>query len=54
MWARYGECLDYLLIHGEQHLRQILTEYARHCTITDCTSRESKDLPGTNAAISSI
>jgi transposase InsO family protein len=24
------ECLDYLLIHGEQHLRQILTEYAQH------------------------
>ncbi len=24
------ECLDHLLIHGEQHLRQILTEYARH------------------------
>jgi hypothetical protein len=22
--------LDYLLIHGEQHLRQILTEYAQH------------------------
>jgi transposase InsO family protein len=24
------ECLDYLLIYGEQHLRQTLTEYARH------------------------
>ena len=24
------ECLDHLLIHGEQHLWQILTEYARH------------------------
>ena len=24
------ECLDHLLIHGEQHLMQILTEYARH------------------------
>ena len=24
------ECLDHLLIHGEQHLRQILTEYAQH------------------------
>jgi transposase InsO family protein len=24
------ECLDHLLIHGEQHLRRILTEYARH------------------------
>jgi putative transposase len=24
------ECLDHLLIHGEQHLRQILTGYARH------------------------
>ena len=24
------ECLDHLLIHGEQHLRRILTEYSRH------------------------
>jgi len=24
------ECLDYLLIHGERHLRQIFAEYARH------------------------
>jgi transposase InsO family protein len=24
------ECLDHLLIHGEQHLRHILTEYAQH------------------------
>jgi transposase InsO family protein len=24
------ECLDHLLIYGEQHLRQILTEYAQH------------------------
>jgi transposase InsO family protein len=24
------ECLDHLLIHGEQHLRRILTEYAQH------------------------
>jgi putative transposase len=24
------ECLDHLLIHGEQHLRRTLTEYARH------------------------
>jgi putative transposase len=24
------ECLDHLLIYGERHLRQILTEYARH------------------------
>jgi putative transposase len=24
------ECLDHLLIHGERHLRQILTEYAQH------------------------
>ena len=24
------ECLDHLLIHGEQHLRRILAEYARH------------------------
>ena len=24
------ECLDYLLIHGERHLRKILTEYERH------------------------
>jgi putative transposase len=31
MWARYGrECLDHLLIHGEQHLWPILTEYALH------------------------
>jgi transposase InsO family protein len=25
------ECLDHLLIYGEQHLRRTLTEYARHC-----------------------
>jgi len=25
------ECLDRLLIYGEQHLRRTLTEYARHC-----------------------
>ncbi len=24
------ECLDHLLIHGEQHLRRILAEYSRH------------------------
>ena len=24
------ECLDHLLIYGEQHLRQILAEYAQH------------------------
>jgi putative transposase len=24
------ECLDHLLIHGEQHLRRILAEYCRH------------------------
>ena len=24
------ECLDHLLIHGEQHLRHILTEYVQH------------------------
>jgi len=24
------ECLDHLLIHGEQHLRNILAEYSRH------------------------
>jgi putative transposase len=24
------ECLDHLLIHGEQHLRQILTAYSKH------------------------
>jgi len=24
------ECLDHLLIYGERHLRQILTEYAQH------------------------
>jgi hypothetical protein len=24
------ECLDHLLIHGERHLRRVLTEYARH------------------------
>jgi len=24
------ECLDHLLIYGEQHLRRILAEYARH------------------------
>ena len=24
------QCLDHLLIHGEQHLRRTLTEYARH------------------------
>jgi putative transposase len=32
---RYGgtlrrECLDHLLIYGEQHFRRILAEYARH------------------------
>ena len=25
-----GECLDHLLVYGEQHLRRTLTEYARH------------------------
>jgi len=25
------ECLDHLLIYGEEHLRRILAEYARHC-----------------------
>jgi putative transposase len=24
------ECLDHLLIYGEEHLRRILAEYARH------------------------
>ena len=24
------ECLDHLLIYGDQHLRQVLTTYARH------------------------
>jgi transposase InsO family protein len=24
------ECLDHLLIHGQQHLRQVLAEYAQH------------------------
>jgi putative transposase len=24
------ECLDHLLIHGERHLRRVLTEYVRH------------------------
>jgi transposase InsO family protein len=24
------ECLDHLLIHGEQHLRRVLGEYSRH------------------------
>jgi putative transposase len=24
------ECLDHLLIHGDRHLRRVLTEYARH------------------------
>ena len=24
------ECLDHLLIYGEQHLRQVLAAYARH------------------------
>jgi putative transposase len=31
MRERYGrECPGHLLIHGEQHLRQILAEYSRH------------------------
>jgi transposase InsO family protein len=24
------ECLDHLLIYGEQHLRRVLTDYERH------------------------
>ena len=24
------ECLDHLLIHGDQHLRHVLAEYAQH------------------------
>jgi hypothetical protein len=38
------ECLDHLLIHGEQHLRQILAEYAWHYTIIGRTSRGNNDL----------
>ncbi|MGO9502165.1 MAG: integrase core domain-containing protein [Streptosporangiaceae bacterium] len=30
MGTLWRECLDHLLIHGEQHLRQILAEYAQH------------------------
>ena len=29
MWGRH-ECLDHVLIHGEQHLRNVLAEYSRH------------------------
>ena len=42
------ECLDYLLIHGERHLRKILTEYERHYNdhrrrggVRTCCRRES-------------
>ena len=27
------ECLDHLLIHGEQHLRKVLAEYTRHYNV---------------------
>jgi len=48
------ECLDHLLIHGEQHLRQILTEYARH--YNDHRPHQSREQRsrGTNPAIPSI
>jgi transposase InsO family protein len=48
------ECLDHLLIHGEQHLRQILTEYARHYNDHRPHQSREQDLRGTNPAIPSI
>jgi putative transposase len=44
------ECLDHQLIHGEQHLRQILTEYAQHYNDHRPISRGNKDLRCTSPA----
>ena len=44
------ECLDHLLIHGEQHLRQILAEYAQHYNDHRPTSRGNNDLRCTSPA----
>jgi putative transposase len=44
------ECLDHLLIHGEHHLRQILTEYAQHYNDHRPHQARDKDLPCTSPA----
>jgi putative transposase len=38
------ECLDHLLIHGEQHLRSVLAEYDRHYNAHRPIRRDSRDL----------
>ncbi len=43
------ECLDHLLVYGEQHLRRILAEYARHYN-EHRTSRGNNDLRCTSPA----
>jgi putative transposase len=44
------ECLDHVLIYGEQHLRGVLAEYARHYNAHRPIRRGSSDLPCTNPA----
>jgi putative transposase len=44
------ECLDHLLIYGEQHLRQILVEYSQHYNEHRPTSRGNNDLRCTSPA----
>ena len=38
------ECLDHLLVHGEQHLRKVLAEYARHYNVHRPTRHVARDL----------